>query len=81
MRIDEESLALYSTESSRHLDIQAKLEAQLSLSSTSEATDLDNFSQPEDHIQEVILRVICLHIAHIWQLTHQKYALSLLTLG
>ena len=47
------------------------------LSCASQATYFNDFTYSEDHVKEVILRVIGLDSARISQLTHQEDKLSL----
>jgi len=78
MSVNVESLAFDATESPRHLDVQAKLEADLGLTGACQATDFNDFSKAEDHVQKVLLVVICLHLSHIDKLLHEEDKLSFL---
>jgi len=77
MCVNEESFPFDASESPRHLHIEAELESNLGLACARQATDFDNLAQAEDHIQEVILRVVSLHRSHIGKLSHQADILSL----
>ena len=72
-----ESVALHAAEDLRDLHVEAQLEANLSLASGAEATDLCHLAEAEDHVEEVVLRVVCLHSPHIDDLLHQEDELSL----
>ena len=77
MGVHVEGMAFHATKDFRYLHVKAQLEANLSLASGTEATDLCHLAQAEDHVKEVILRVLCLHRPHINDLLHQEDELSL----
>ena len=72
MGVHVEGMAFHAAEDPRHLHIEAQLEADLSLAGGTEPADLCHLAKAEDHVEEVLLWLLCLDCPHINDFLHQE---------